>query len=143
MAANLVRVRKFAILYRKIVRRSLQFAQKFANFFRGYFLYKSGRFQKKIHKIFELKFDLGIFLAIFLLFVIFYLVSSQLFKKFDSTRSLTPEVRLDSSSQKVRLKPSLPRREFWSRRDGSHPEGNFKDLLNEFMDLLKTSKGFA
>ncbi len=121
MAANLVRVRKFAILYRKLgVRRISQFAQKFANFFRGYFSYKKRRFQKNskiFNKNFELKFDLENFLAIFFLSVIFYLVSSQFFKKFDSlevrplkfdsTRVRLLEVRFDSSSQKVGSKPSL------------------------------------
>ncbi len=99
MAANLVRVRKFAILYRKIgVCRSSQFAPKFANFFWGYFSYKKEDFKKNPQKNFKIWPGTGFFSAIFLLSVIFYLVSSQFFKKFDSTRSSTPEVWLDSSS---------------------------------------------
>ncbi len=39
--------------------------------------------------IFELKLDLGIFSAIFLLTVMFHLVSLQFFKKFHSARSST------------------------------------------------------
>ncbi len=90
MAANLVRVRKFAILYRKIeVCRSLQFAQKFANFFRGYFSYKKEDF-KKIPKFFlkkiKLNFDLGFF------FRHFSPVCDFLFSKF----TIFQKVRLDS-----------------------------------------------
>ncbi len=88
MAANLVRVRKFAILNRKI-RSSQKFAPKFANFFRGYFSYKKEDFKKNpqffLKKI-ELYFDLGIF------FRHFSPVCDFLFSKF----AIFQKVRLDS-----------------------------------------------